>query len=200
MIRTIIFDIGNVLAGFTWRQHFENLGYDTKMVERLADATVRNKDWGEYDRGCLNDRQIEDLLAAKDPEIEKEIRRALADFSDLVTGYEYAIPWVKELKEKGYQILVLSNFSRKAFQECWHALDFLPYTDGGILSFQDKLIKPDRAVYQLILERYHLKPEECVFLDDTQCNVDAAQKEGLHAIRFENREQAVLQLQKLGVR
>ena len=59
MIRTVIFDIGNVLAGFEWREHFRNLGYEEEMVERLGKATVQSGNWNEYDRGCLTDEQIE---------------------------------------------------------------------------------------------------------------------------------------------
>ena len=199
MIRTVIFDIGNVLAGFEWREHFRNLGYEEEMVERLGKATVQSGNWNEYDRGCLTDEQIETLLAGNDPEIEEEIRRALRDLSGIVKRWDYAVPWIKELKQKGYQVLVLSNFSRKALRECWNALDFLPYVDGGILSFREKLIKPMPEIYSLLLDRYHLNPEECVFMDDTLINVEAARRAGIHAFRFENQEQAKAELAKLGV-
>ena len=199
MIRTVIFDIGNELAGFEWREHFRNLGYEEEMVERLGKATVQSGNWNEYDRGCLTDEQIETLLAGNDPEIEEEIRRALRDLSGIVKRWDYAVPWIKELKQKGYQVLVLSNFSRKALRECWNALDFLPYVDGGILSFREKLIKPMPEIYSLLLDRYHLKPEECVFMDDTLINVEAARRAGIHAFRFENQEQAKAELAKLGV-
>lgn len=199
MIKTIIFDIGNVLAGFEWRSFYKNQGYDEAMVERLGRATVQSDDWKEYDRGCVSDEDMIELFVKNDPEIEMEIRTALADFHGLVTRYEYAIPWICELKEKGYQVLVLSNFSDKALKECWNALDFLPYVDGGILSFQDKLVKPLPEIYYLILGRYHLKAEECVFLDDTQANVDAAKKVGLHSFLFLDWQQARAELKRLGV-
>lgn len=199
MIKAIIFDIGNVLAGFDWRSFYEGQGYDAAMVERLARATVKSDDWKEYDRGCLSDEAILDLFVENDPEIEAEIRNSLADFHDLVTHYDYAIPWICGLKRKGYQVLVLSNFSLKALRECWHALDFLPYVDGGILSFQDKLVKPMPEIYHLILSRYHLRADECIFLDDTQENVDAARKIGMYSFRFEDRQQAEEELRKLGV-
>lgn len=200
MIRTVIFDIGNVLAKFAWKEHFASKGYSEDILKRLAAATVESEDWREYDRGCLKDEEVVQLFVENDPGIEKEIREVTADYSFLVTRYDYAIPWVKKLKESGYQVLVLSNFSQKALRECWNALDFLPYVDGGILSFQDKLIKPDPAIYHLILSRYHLKAEECVFLDDTFHNIEAAAAVGIHTILFENKKQAEAELEKLGVR
>lgn len=199
MIRTVIFDIGNVLAGFDWHTYLAELGFEEDVIARLAQATVKNEDWKEYDRGCYDDEGMLRLFIENDPEMEGEIRRALDDFHGLLTRYAYAIPWIKELKEKGLQVLVLSNFSDKALRECWNALDFLPYVDGGILSFQDKLIKPMPEIYHLLLDRYHLKAEECVFMDDVQVNVDAAKAAGLHAFRFESREQACAGLAELGI-
>lgn len=71
--------------------------------------------------------------------------------------------------------------------------------DGGILSYRDKLIKPQREIYQLLLERYGLKAEESVFLDDTEKNLSGAEKLGIRTILFQSREQAVEDLEKLGV-
>ena len=200
MIRTVIFDIGNVLAGFDWYSFFRKQGFSEEMCARLGRATVQSDDWKEYDRGCVSDGRMLELFCEKDPEIAGEIRQALDDFHGLVTPYEYAVDWVKELKAKGYQVLVLSNFSDKALKECWHALDFLPYTDGGILSFQDKLIKPMPEIYRLILDRYRLEPDECVFMDDTRANVEGAKAAGIHAFVFENIAQAKEELEKLGVK
>lgn len=199
MIRTIIFDIGNVLAGFDWQNFYKSFGYDEETTKRLGRATVGSEDWKEYDRGCVSDARMVELFVENDPEIEKELRHVLTDFKGLITRYDYAIPWVKRLKQKGYQVLVLSNFSKKALQECWDAMDFLPYTDGGILSYKDKLIKPMPEIYSLLMERYHLKAEECVFLDDTPVNVEGAQKAGMQGIVFENRQQAEEALRQLGV-
>ena len=117
----------------------------------------------------------------------------------MITRYDYAIPWVQELKQKGYRCLYLSNFSHKAETECADALDFLPYMDGGILSYKEKVIKPQPEIYQRLIDRYGLIPEECVFLDDTLPNVVAAREMGMHAIHFKDREQALDELRGFGV-
>ena len=117
----------------------------------------------------------------------------------MIKRYEYAIPWIRELKSKGYRVLYLSNFSEKAETDCAHALDFIPYMDGGILSYQEKIIKPMPEIYQLLIDRYSLVPEECVFMDDTPANLTGAEKFGIHTIHFQDREQAIEELRKLGV-
>lgn len=199
MITTIIFDIGNVLADFTWREHYERFGFDKEMIERLADATVRSPLWNENDRGVMSDEELLQGFIDNDPQIEAEIRTALSDVSTIVIRNDYAIPWIQKLKGKGYRCLYLSNFSRKAHIECAEALDFIPYMDGGILSYQEKVIKPMPEIYQLLIDRYTLTPQECVFLDDTPKNLEGAKKFGIHTIHFQNQAQAIEELRKLGV-
>lgn len=199
MITTIIFDIGNVLADFTWEEHYRSFGYSEEILERLADATVRSPLWNEYDRGAMSDEEIIQGFIENDPGIEKEIRETLRDKGTMVIRNDYAIPWIQKLKGKGYRCLYLSNFSRSSHVQCAASLDFLPYMDGGILSYEEKIIKPMPEIYQLLIDRYGLVPQECVFLDDTQRNLDAAEKFGIHTIHFENQAQAVEELKKLGV-
>lgn len=199
MIKTIIFDIGNVLTDFAWEPFFKSFGYDDETLKRITKATVGSPVWNEYDRGLMTDEEVLEAFVANDPGIEKELRESLADIQNMLTGYDYAIPWVKDLKSKGYQVLVLSNFSHKAYVQCAKALGFLEYVDGGILSFREHLIKPDAAIYELLIERYQLMPSECVFIDDLSQNVEAAKKCGLHSFVFRNQAQAIEELKTLGV-
>lgn len=199
MITTIIFDIGNVLADFAWEAHYRRFGYSEEILERLANATVRSPLWSECDRGVMSDEEIIQGFIENDPGIEKEIRETLRDKGTMVVRNDYAIPWIQKLKAKGYRCLYLSNFSGSAHVECAASLDFLPHMDGGILSYQEKVIKPMPEIYQLLIDRYGLTPEECVFLDDTQKNLVAAEAFGIHTILFENQAQAIGELRKLGV-
>lgn len=199
MIKTIIFDIGNVLADFTWKEFMEKKGYTGEKLKRIARASVENPLWSEFDKGVMSDEEIIQAFVDNDPEIEEDIRNCFADKKGMVSRNDYAIPWIRELKEKGYRVLFLSNFSESARIACADALDFLPYMDGGILSYEDKVVKPMPEIYRLLIDRYHLIPEECVFLDDTQINLTAASKFGIHTIRFENQKQAIEELKELGV-
>lgn len=199
MIKNIIFDIGNVLTDFCWEEYYRKFHFSEEVIRRLAAATVHTQAWHEFDRGEWTDAQVFDAFVANDPGIEQEIREVTRNMHGIVTKREYAIGWIQELTQKGYKVFVLSNFSRKLAGECADALGFLPYTDGGILSYQVQLIKPDPAIYELLMERYDLVPEECVFLDDLERNTIAAQKCGMQAIVFTTKEAAEEELRKLGV-
>lgn len=199
MIKNIIFDIGNVLAAWRWREFYESFHFGPEVTERLARATVLSPLWEEFDRGEMEEEALINKFVENDPGLEKEIRKVRENIHDMLGRYDYAIPWLQDLKGKGYRVYYLSNFSQKAHQECMHVLDFLPLMDGGILSYQEKLIKPDPAIYQLLLGRYGLEAGECVFLDDTKKNVDEAIRQGMAGIIFYSREQAMEELRGLGV-
>ncbi len=199
MIRNIIFDIGNVLLGFDYLTFFRSFGLEEEMVERLAKATAQSPDWNELDRGVLSYEEVLARFVANDPPLEPLIEKVFHDLDGILVRYAYAIPWIVELKQKGYQVYYLSNFFHKAHLDCVDTMDFLPYMDGGILSYQDKVIKPGREIYELLLQRYGLQAQECVFLDDTAKNIDGAVKAGMYGIVFQNKEQACEELRRLGV-
>ncbi len=199
-IDTVVFDIGNVLVDFAWKEFLEKKGFDQVMVDRIAKASVYSDDWNEYDRGNLSTEEIIDRFVENDPGIEKELREAFTDLTDIVTKRERTIPWIKAIKAAGYKVLVLSNFSRQAVEGCREAMSFLDYVDGGILSYRDHVIKPGAEIYNLLTERYELVPSKTVFIDDTLVNVEAAQKLGWKGINFKSYEQVEDELRGLGVR
>ncbi len=199
MIRNIIFDIGNVLAAWNWREFYESFQYGPETTERLARATVLSPLWEEFDRGEMDEEVLLGKFIENDPGLEREIREVRRNIHNMLGRYDYAIPWLQDLKNRGYRVYYLSNFSRQAHQQCAHVLDFLPLMDGGILSYQEKLIKPDPAIYRLLLDRYGLEAKECVFLDDTERNVEAAIRQVMAGILFLSREQALEELRGLGV-
>ncbi len=199
MLTTFIFDIGNVLADFGWKEYFESFHFPKEIIPRIAKATVLSPTWNDFDRGAKTDEELINSFIKNDPELEPQIRKLCENVHDMITKRDYAIPWILELKQKGYRVLYLSNFSHKAEIECQDALDFIPYTDGGILSYQEKLVKPEPEIYQRLIERYDLIPEECVFLDDRMDNCEAAAKFGMKTICFTTKEAAIEELKKYHV-
>jgi len=195
MVRNIVFDIGNVLTDFRWKGFLQDKGFDEVMIKRIARASFLSPLWNEIDRGVWDVEQLMREFIKMDPEIEKELYIAFDKITGMVTKRDYAIPWIQKLKRQGYGVYYLSNFSDKAYQDCIDALDFLPFTDGGILSYRERMIKPDERIYQLLLSRYGLKAEECVFIDDTPVNVEAARALGFQGIVFESRAQAEEELE-----
>lgn len=197
MIKNVIFDIGNVLTDFRWAEFLADKGFSKEEVQRIANASVLTPIWAELDRGAWSFEEVMAGFIKNDPEIEKELHQAFDDMTDIVRIRDYAIPWVKELKQKGYSVYYLSNFSEKIERESIAGLAFREEMDGGILSWKEKVIKPDPTIYRLLLERYSLVPEESVFVDDLLVNVEAGRKLGIHGIVFQSKEQVEEELKKL---
>jgi epoxide hydrolase-like predicted phosphatase len=198
-VDTVVFDIGNVLVNFAWEKFLEDKGFDKAMVERIGKATVFSDDWIEYDRGDLTNQQIIERFAENDPEIGDDIRRAFTDLKNIVTRREETIPWIRSLKNSGYKVLVLSNFSKQAVEGCPDAMDFLSEVDGGILSYRDHVVKPYDDIYNLLMERYDLVPSRTVFIDDTPANIETAKRLGWHGIVYRERSQVLEELKGLGI-
>lgn len=199
-VDTIVFDIGNVLTDFAWDKFLVFKGYDDKMVERIAKATVYSDDWVEYDKGNLTNEEIIARFVENDPEIRTDIEDSFKNIDGIILKREKTIPWIRALKAAGYKVLYLSNFSKQALEGCPDAMAFLDETDGGILSFREHVVKPDPAIYNLLVSRYNLTPSKTVFIDDTPVNIEAAQNLGWKGIIYRDYNQVVDELAALGVK
>lgn len=185
-LNTVIFDIGNVLIRFT-SLDFIREKYGDDMGLRIANALYGEGRWPELDRGVMRIHEILQTFYDADPEIPKEyIDWSFNNISKAVQRCDYAIPWLKEVKKLGYRVLYLSNYSKHVMEARPEALDFLPVMDGGIFSCEVKLIKPDRAIYRLIEDRYCLDPERCLFIDDRQDNCEGAASIGMNYYCFKD--------------
>ena len=198
MIKTVILDIGNVLVEFRWRKLYEEFGLEGEDLEKFADATVRHQAWIDLDQGIITTEEAKDEYVKAAPEYREYVERIYPEMDKMLVQFDYTIPWIKELKERGYRIYILSNWSKPAFDACQDkALNFLPLVDGVVFSYKEFVIKPDKKIYDIICSRYDINPAEAVFLDDTEKNIIAAREYGLHGIHFKSYEQGKAELEEL---
>ena len=176
MIRNVILDVGNVLVDYCWKKHLNSFGFSEEIAKRVAAATALSEDWDEYDRGVLTDDEVLNRFIENDPGVEKEIRMYVENLSGVIEVYPYAEQWIRDLKAQGLHVYILSNFGEKCYNDCGSKMDFTGLVDGAVFSWREKVIKPDDAIYQCILKRYQLIPEECMFFDDREVNVEGAKR------------------------
>ena len=98
--------------------------------------------------------------------------------------------WITQLKAEGYRLYGLSNWSSETFPLVKDKYPVFQMLDGIVLSGEERIGKPDLRIYQILLDRYALKPEESVFIDDRLSNIEAGQQLGIHGILFANAQQA----------
>lgn len=200
MLKNIIFDIGNVLASFRWKDLFQDLGFTGEKFDRIAAATVLHPTmWNEFDRSLMRDEDIIAKCIERAPEYEQDIRLIFTKTELLVEEYAHSHGWIEGLKERGYRVYLLSNYGKTAFEAARDhgRLSFLPLVDGGVISYEVQSVKPEPDIYEALLAKYNLKAEESVFLDDRADNVAAAKALGFHGIVVESYGQAEKELEAL---
>lgn len=194
MIKNLIFDIGNVITTEVNAAAFDNLSQ--AQQEELSNLAIYKND--NFIKTLLGHLTVEDCknrLVAQYPQYQKEIQELFDE-----NMQDRFLPKKPEMIEllynlrSHYKIFFLSDMIETTYR---YLKDLLDDFDGGVYSYQEHLKKPDEKVFEVLLQRYGLKPEECLFFDDKQRNVDAARKLGLRAEVFLNKETVTSTLREL---
>ena len=189
MIRNMVFDIGNVLMDFRWKEYMRSLfGENEALIQTINQGIWHNGCWAAMDKGEMDGAATLRSAVAFAPQYEKEIKLTLDRVALAFHKCGYAVPWLKELKRMGLNVYYLSNYSAFSIAANPDVLNFIPYMDGGVFSFEVKAVKPDPEIYRCLCDKYDLKPEECLFTDDVPANVKGAQACGFQGIVFEGYE------------
>ncbi|MBP3414250.1 MAG: HAD family phosphatase [Clostridia bacterium] len=196
-IKNIIFDIGNVLVDFRWKQYMIDLGFSDKAVEDLGKGMVLDPLWVELDRGEQEEAQIIDQFRARLPEYTDEIDLYWKEPTDMISMRPGSDEWVKGYKDRGFNIYLLSNYPKGLFACHEKKFLFLPYVDGKVVSYEVKKTKPEREIYEALISKYDLVPQECVFIDDVEKNVNGAKAIGIHGVVYVTREQVIEDVEQI---
>ena len=199
-VDTVIFDIGKVLVKYDWKKLLKELKYDEDTAQAVSEAVFLSEDWTESDRGVRTEEEILQSFITNNPSYEKEIRETFARMGETISVCSYTKDWLSYLKKRGYKLYFLSNFSEPLYKRCTKDLKFLEFMDGGYMSWQVHLLKPEPEMYQKLIQDFQIVPEKAVYIDDYMDNVAEARAQGLNAIHFTGRKSAVQQLMDFGVK
>lgn len=196
MIRNVIFDIGNVLVDFRWRELMQELHLSEQPQDRFEISVFGSCWWHDLDHGTIDETEAVKKLREDNAEFTDAFDKVWENRDKLVKPYDYSVPWIRSLKERGYHVYLLSNYPRDIFT--LHAgngsFPFLDYVDGKVVSGFVQMIKPDADIYKCLMDKYTLKPEECIFIDDREENIQGAINVGMQGIVFQNYRQASSEL------
>ncbi len=187
----VIFDIGKVLIDFEVHSFAEKM-FGEETGRAVIKAMWENPSWCELDRGVLSDEEVLRRFIASDPQYEKQIRLMFSRLGDIPVQKPTTVPLIERLKGMGYGVYYLSNYFEYLMHTAPEALSFTEHMDGGVFSCHEKLIKPDPKIYSRICEKYSLLPSECVFIDDTEKNVAAAEAFGMKGIHYTGQDNDTL--------
>ena len=201
-VKNIIFDVGQVLVTYDWETYLKEFHFPAEEEKLMAEKIFKSQIWNERDRGLLPEEEyLKQFIEALPAQYEEDVKRVIAESEKTVGIKDYAETWTAYLKNQGYHLYILSNYSQFMLDHTRsNKMPFLKNMDGVIFSCEVQQIKPEAPIYKTLLNRFGLKPEESVFLDDRLENCEAARKLGIHAIQFQNLKQAAKELEKLGVK
>lgn len=196
MIRNIIFDFGKVLLDYDYDQFLRSFIDTQEDRDKFAEIVCTPEFVLMCDRGDVSFEELIKMTQAKHPEWHRELQIFYDRQMDAMTVEMPGMrDLLKRLRARGYKLYGLTNWSLFVYQVI-EKYDILQMLDGRIISSEEHLIKPDKAIYDCTCERFGLKAEECLFTDDRQVNVDGARAAGMKAITFHDAAQFEAELER----
>ena len=180
----IVFDLGGVLIDWNPRHLYRKLIEDEDTMEWFL-AEVCHSGWNaEQDRGRSFAAAIEEA-AARHPEHRPLIEAYFERWGEMMAGeIDGAVAILEELRNAGCELHALTNWSAETFPHARERFAFLDWFETILVSADVGLIKPDPAIFQLLLERIGRTPAECIYIDDNPKNVASAAVLGFDALAF----------------
>jgi 2-haloacid dehalogenase len=195
----VVFDIGNVLVHWDPRLLYRTIFKTEAEIEDFL-TRVLPPEWNlEQDRG-RSWKDAEAIQIALFPDYADPIRAFRARWVETVPhAIAGTVAILAKLKAGGIPLYAITNFASDTLVEAKRLYPFLATSFiDMVVSGDEKLLKPDPAIYQVLLSRQNLQAEECVFIDDSVKNVEAAAKLGFQALHFTSPEAFAKDLQALG--
>lgn len=185
MFSAIIFDLGGVLIDwnpeYLYRKIFDNESEMKDFLEKIC-----TPEWNEEQDAGRTLKEATELLTKQYPHHESNIRLYYDRWDEMLgEPIEGTVEILRKLKEsKKYKIYALTNWSAETFPIALQRFEFLSWFDGVVVSGIEKKRKPFPEFYHMLLERYTVKTEEALFIDDNARNAEAARRIGIDTIRF----------------
>lgn len=198
-MKNIIFDLGNVLLTFKPKEFLLNILKDEKKVDSFTSKAIMTETWLKLDRGTISVDNAIKKLKADFPEEMDMIDLFFTHWMDMFKPIKKNVTIAERLKQKGYNLYILSNFILEPCEEVNRRLEFFKLFDGAVYSYQIHHLKPENEMYTHLTETYGLNPEESVFLDDHQECLIPAEEMGMKVIWVQEDTDIQEKLLKLGI-
>jgi len=184
MIKNIVFDMGGVILDFNLKKTVEK-EFAPEYHEIIYEHVFgENSVWKTLDEGVYTyDQVIPGILEKLPLELHEKVTAMVTDFYDYMPPFPETYELIKELKEKGYNIYLLSNATPRFFDRFLDIPAF-EFFDGLFISALYKLLKPNREIYEAFCNKFSLDPTECFFIDDLEANIEGAKKYGMQGFVF----------------
>ncbi len=184
MIRHIVFDMGQVLVQFSAGLFSERLRLSAEDAELIRREVLTTVEWVRMDRGTISDDDALARMCARLPQrLHDTAAYLVRRWNDPIVPVPGMADVARDLKAAGYDLYLLSNAATRQ-HTYWHDIPGSEYFSGTFISADYHLLKPEDAIYQAFFKKFGLKPEECLFIDDSAPNIEASENAGMAGIVF----------------
>jgi len=198
-IKSVVFDIGGVLIDWNPRYLYRKIFTREEEMEWFL-SEICTYEWNVQQDGGKLFSEATAELSARYPEHSDKIALYYDRWEEMLAGeLTDTVKIFNELKSAGMPLYALSNWSHEAFPVAYERFGFMKQFDGIVVSGYEKLLKPDHAIYRVLMSRYNVNPAESVYIDDNKANAEAAAELGFHAIHFHSADQLRQELRDLGL-
>ena len=197
-IKNIVFDFGGVLIDWNPRYFYKNVFSDQSEMESFL-RDICNPQWNmKTDEGCTFSEATKELQN-QHPEYSSEIEMYHKNWEIMIRGEIIEHTSLLEILKTKYRLFGLTNWSAEAFPVVFEKYPFFRKFEGIIVSGKEKMVKPNREIYELLLTRYGLLAEESLFIDDNFSNIETAKELGFFTIHLNGDHILMEQLLKIGL-
>ena len=190
MIKNYVFDFGNVLARFDKNMLTAAHVTDRKTADLIADVLFDRLYWDRLDNGSITDDEVKSEVCKRLPPDLHDVARTVYDKWVVSMPPIDGMPeLIADIKAKGAKLYLLSNISvgfAKRYHECPWIKELFSLFDGLVFSGPIGMTKPNRDIFEYLLEKYSLDAKECIFIDDSELNINGAKAAGLNTYRFDS--------------
>ncbi len=193
----IIFDLGGVLFQWNPKEILRTLiTEDPTFPENIPEITL-TKAWTDFDAGLIMLKETIEILA--ETYQRKHIERFIELSIEKLTPIEQGVRLLQNVQAQGCKTFILSNISEEFLNRIAPHHLFLSSFDGAVFSYQIKAVKPHEKIYKALLTKYHLDPQECLFIDDFPANIKAALDVGIDGILCQDHLHVEKELKDRGI-
>ena len=178
-----LWDLGNVVVQWNPDRILQMLSLPPDKSAVLEDLLSGGSRWLELDRGVTDEAKVAEQIAAESSLEVDEMLQCFDTVRESLVDFPKSIELIGEMKASGIRQYVLSNMSALNY-EYLRLRPYFDLFDGIVISATEKLIKPDTALFQLVLDRYKLEASQMVFIDDSLPNIEAAMSIGMNGVHF----------------
>ena len=185
MIRNVIFDIGNTVMDVRYMDLLKKYKPNVFEMKTMAVIMADSVEWDSWNKGLYKDvYEMIDILVKKYPKYRKMVSQVLADdWSVYMKPDEAMLKCIRQLKKAGYHVYFLADIPHEFYDAIENRFGLFSSTDGGVFSFEEHTRKPDHRMYDALISRYHLKPEECLYVDDNSSYLEPAADLGMKTLK-----------------